>query len=679
MMKKLVLFVFAMMVVMTTMAQNRNVFLNESFDGEVMPEGWSIMELGTANWSISHTDNAGGIPNEVKFTYTPTFDGVSRLVTPPLDLTGVESVMFSFKFAFVAWLNSHVLGIATTSDGGATWHEAWSETFSEDVVSSIVEEVATVDMGQPNVQFCIFYSGHSLHFEKWYFDDIQIYTLEQLDLSLSSIHVAEVVPAGGLTVGINVENQGVETVTTVEASFEVDDQERVVETFEVDIPSHAEGTLYFNHPANLSPGDHNLSCRINLVNGEEDGVASNNECSMSVNAVFASPDRKPMIEHFSSSTCTPCVEVNEAMAAFCEANPGRFTYTKYQMNYPGGGDPYYTPECRVRGEYYHILGVPKCYLDAVDQYDAIVKQSVFEQHALQPAMMDVRGAFSVDGTVVTVSADIMPYIDTEARVYISVNEKETFGNVGTNGETVFHHIMMKMLPDAEGSTVSFVNGEVQHFEFSYDMALTHVEEMSDLEVAIWVQDYDTKEVFNSRYAFEYTEEHPYPVEGLMLTQDEQANENTMVVSWDTPNVGTPMGYDVYVNGVLVADNIAERTFAFSGESNLYYLVGVRAVYADDKTSVLSLAELTNTWSLDEVQAPLCMVYPNPANTQVCLEAEQGIESVMIYDEKGALLKMVLVNGKTVSMDLGSYHDGVYFFIIRLNDGMEMMKRVVVTH
>jgi len=678
-MKKSLLFMFALLFAMSATAQNRAILLNENFDGEAMPEGWSIMDLGAANWSISHTDNAGGVPNEVKFTYTPTFNGISRLVTPVLDLTGVESVMFSLKFAFIGYLNSHVLGIATTSDGGATWHEAWTETFSDDGVFSLVEEVATADMGQPNVQFCIFYNGYSFHFDKWYFDDIQIYTLEELDLGLSSIHVPEVVPTGGLTVGIDVTNHGLETVTMVEAAFEVDGQESVVETFEVDIPSFAGETLYFSHPANMTPGEHNLSCRINLVNGEEDGFAGNNESVMTVNAIIASPDRTPMIEHFSSSTCSPCVEVNEAMAAFCEANPGRFTYTKYQMNWPNGGDPYYTPECGVRGDYYHILGVPKCYLDAVDQYDAIVKQSVFDQHALQPALMDIRGTFSTDGTVINVSADIMPYINVEARVYISVNEKVTFGNVGTNGERVFHHIMMKMLPDAEGTTISFVDGEVQHLEFSYDMATTHVEEMSDLEVAIWVQDYDTKEVFNSRYAFEYTDEHPYPVRNLMLTQDEQASENTMVVTWDIPANGTPIGYDVYVNGELLANNIADTHFNFTAELGLYYIVGVRAVYTNDKTSTLSLVQMTNTWTVGEEQTQLCKAYPNPTCLTVSLEAEKNIQEVRIFDVLGAFVGNVTVQGTTVNIDMSPYQNGVYFLNIRLSDGTSAMQRIVLSH
>lgn len=74
------------------MAQNRAIILQESFNGSSLPSGWSTADLGTGNWSISSSQNAGGTPKEVKFTWSPQFNGTSRLVTPALDLSGVSRV-----------------------------------------------------------------------------------------------------------------------------------------------------------------------------------------------------------------------------------------------------------------------------------------------------------------------------------------------------------------------------------------------------------------------------------------------------------------------------------------------------------------------------------------------------------------------------------------------------------
>ena len=56
---------------------------------------------------------------------------------------------------------------------------------------------------------------------------------------------------------------------------------------------------------------------------------------------------------------------------------------------------------------------------------------------------------------------------------------------------------MFMLTGNEGLDTSFYAGQRQQYEFVYDMSTTNVEEMQDLEVAVWIQSYITKEVHNS--------------------------------------------------------------------------------------------------------------------------------------------------------------------------------------
>ena len=474
-------------------------------------------------------------------------------------------------------------------------------------------------------------------------------------------------------------NYGVTEVTSLQATYVVEGMEPVTETFEISLPSLGTTTVNFNTTTLLVPGSYNVNYSIDLVNGQEDDVASNNTYFKSVSVALGAAERKPMIEHFSSSTCGPCVSVNTAMLNFCNNNPGRFTYTKYQMNWPGSGDPYYTDEGGVRRTYYGVNAVPQCFLDGEDQGYAAVQQTVFDEHAERTAFMDIRGSFTVEGNIINVKADVMPYIDADARVFISVNEKETHNNVGGNGETSFHHVFMKMLPDAQGTAVSFKATELGQFEFTQDMSSTHVEEMSDLEVSIWVQNYNSKEMFNSRFAYEYTDEHPYPVEDLTLIQDEEAEENTMVASWNAPSLATPTGYDVYINNVLAAENTSELSFAFLGTLGTFYTVAVVARYGDDKTSVKVMTSLENTWSVDENEVSYCKLYPNPANTQVRIEAENSIENVKVYNVLGALVETIPANGKTVSVNLSQYSNGVYFFNIRQSNGTVSNQRVVVSH
>ena len=590
-MKKSLLFAFALLFATAMMAQNRAILVQESFDGSSLPSGWSI-DAHQNNWVVSASSNAGGTPNEMNLHWDPQFNGMTRLITPAVNLTGINSVIFSFKHALDNYSGGHALGIATSSDGGTTWNQGWTQTYSSSGSWAVSQEISTADMGQANVQFCIFFNDNSYNINDWYFDDITVFTLENLDLGLESVTLPAFIGSGTTFFGMKVFNYGSTTVTSVEATYQVEGRDPVTETFTVNIPSLGTETLTFNTTATLSPGDYNVSYSIDFVNGQQDDVAENNTMEKAVTVAIGSAEKIPMIEHFSSSTCGPCVSVNTQMLNFCNQNAGRFTYTKYQMNWPGNGDPYYTQEGGTRRTYYGVSAVPQCFLDGEDQGYAAVQQTVFDEHADRTAFFDVRGSFTVEGTTINVKADIMPYIDADARVFVSVNEKETHGNVGGNGETSFHHIFMKMLPDANGTTFTFAPCEGQHLEFTQDMSGTHVEEMSDLEVSIWVQNYNSKEMYNSRFAYEYTEVHPYPVENLTV-MNEAPLKGTMYAVWDAPANGNPIGYNVYVNNELVAENITETSYDFESQPDVFYVVGVVALYEDNMTSVKVLASASS--------------------------------------------------------------------------------------
>jgi hypothetical protein len=593
-MKKTILFALALFLATAMMAQNRATLLEESFDGSSIPSGWSVAGLGTSNWSISETDNAGGQANELHLNWSPEFNGLSRFVSPVINLTGQSSVVITFKHYLDNYSGSHTLGIATTSNGGTTWNQAWSQSYSTDGNYVVTQQITTADVGSANFRFCIFYNGNSYNYDHWYFDDIKVFTLENLDLAVTGTTMPDITSIGNLSVNMNVMNYGATPITSINASYEVSGMEPVTQTFNVNLASFSSTSLIFSVPAVIeAPGSYTVMLTINHVNGGNDDIAENNTFVKTISVPIGYVQRIPMIEHFSSSTCPPCVSVNTQMNTFCNNNAGRFTYTKYQMNWPGNGDPYYTAEGGVRRSYYAVTGVPNVFLDGVDFGSTAVDQSTFNQHASQAGFIDIRGSFSVEGNTIHIIADVMPYIDVDARVYISVNEKVTTGNVGTNGETSFHHVFMKMLPDGQGSTVALTASEIQRLEFTQDISSTNVEEMSDLEVSIWVQNYGSKHVYNSHFAYEYTNIHPYPVENLALAQ----NGNAMVATWNSPSLGNPTGYNVYVNNELVAENINNLSYSFPGEPNQYYVVGVTALYAGDKTSVKKVVGLLNNMSV----------------------------------------------------------------------------------
>lgn len=578
-MKRTLLFIAAILMSVSVFAQTRATFINEHFNGNSLPEGWQIIGQ-TSNWSVSATQNAGGEANEMKLDWSPQFNGMTRLVTPAVDLTGVTSVVVSFKHALDNYQGSNSIGVATSSDGGTTWNDGWTHSYNTSNSWAVMENITTADMGNDNVMFCIYFNGSSYNINDWYFDDIEIFTQENLDAQLATIDLNSVIGAGTKDIACTVTNKGVETVNEITMSYQIDNESAVVETFSLNLSTFQSAQLTFTEPVTFIPGTYNLTVSIEAVNGTSDDDPSNNSLEKTIGVSLGETQRIPMIEHFSSSTCGPCVSVNTTMLSLCNNNPGKFTYTKYQMNWPGNGDPYYTAEGGTRRTYYGVSAVPQCFLDGEDQGYAAVQQTVLDNHYNAPAFADVRGSFNVSGNTITVKVDFMAFYDLNtAKAFVTVNEKETHNNVGTNGETTFHHIFMKFLTAATGNAVNIPAGEYQHFEFTQDMSGTHVEEMTDLEVSAWIQEYGTKEMLNSHFLYEYTDIHPYPVQNLVVS----AEDGNLTATWEAPEGGNALSYNVYVNGEMV-QNTPDLAYSTTTTEE-FNVVAVEAVYTTDMTSV----------------------------------------------------------------------------------------------
>ena len=662
----------AILLVTTGLAQNRAVLLHESFDGNSLPNGWSVQGEGANNWVVSNTNHTGGTPNEMQLWTAPYFTGMARLVTPAIDLTGLNSVTFLFNHYYDHFYATNDMGIATSSDDGVTWNECWRHTYNSSAVYNIVESIESPDMGQPNVKFCIFVDTDSQQFIQWFFDDIEIVGNTALDLGLTRLAFPNTVAYGETNLAVRVRNYGTETITSVDMSYQIDDQAPVVESFAVNIPNMTDDVLAFSALVDLDLGEHDCLVKVLKVNGGEgDGNDENNELDETLTVVHAIGERKVMIESFSSATCGPCVATNQALHQLCEDYAGEFTFVKY----PTFGDRYNTAESDTRYNYYDVWGVPQAFLDGVDQGFNPIQPTNFEPMMDQVAFFNIRSSFSMQGSTIKVVTDIMPYMDVNARVFVSVNEKKTVNNTGSNGETEFFHVMMKMLPDAQGTQTTFVFGEEQHFEFEYDMASTHVEEMNDLEVAVWVQNHATKEIYNSRFAYEYTDEHPYSVQNLKAEEEEGVYCHCLLVSWDAPSQGTPTGYNVYVNNVLVAENVNETEYEYEYLPEKLYVIEVQALYGDDKTSVKQIVMFQETQSVVESENTGCKVYPNPSNGKFNLDFGEGQWSVEVFDITGRKVYEGRHDGQTV-IDLNQCPKGIYF-LKAMSEGREVTAKLTI--
>jgi len=302
-----------------------------------------------------------------------------------------------------------------------------------------------------------------------------------------------------------IQNFKSDTIRSLEIKWQADNGEEYAAVFDgLEIPSM--GVFEFEHPTPYVPvrGRHTLSVWISDVNGNgPDSRPENDRRSKELLIGSNSVEHKVLYEEFTSSTCSPCYVFNTQYfnESFLNQIEGKYNLIKYQMNWPGAGDPYYTPEGGTRRIYYGVTGVPTLFIDGDEGtfFDRIALRNDFNKHYAVPGLIDLQAFFDVDSVTKQVRVEVhgTPYISGHFRMHIAVVEKETRQNATTNGETRFFNVMMKMVPDASGIDVNLTDGEsfVETQEASLEG--THIEEYGDLAVIVFIQDHDTRRVFQS--------------------------------------------------------------------------------------------------------------------------------------------------------------------------------------
>lgn len=498
-MKKLSTFLIALLIAQISFAQT---FINEDFSSSTFPpNGWTIDGL-PAQWARSSTGNAGGESPEAKFTYTSA-NTTSRLVSPVIDLTGVNDLTLNFNHFYDYYAAGVSIGVATRS-GGSDWEVAWQQNPSGNV-GPLIQTVELTDIEAADFQFSIFISGNMYNVDFWFIDNIVLFVRQNLDAGIQSLNIPSYF-VGTQDVQGKIVNDGLETITSVDLNWSIDGGD--VNTTSYDDLSLTTGQTYTytaDQELTLDPGTYNFKIWVSNVNGGDDENPDNDTINKVLSVATQSIQRRPLFEEFTSSTCAPCASFNNSVFnPFIAANGDDIALIKYQMNWPGSGDPYYTAEGGVRRTYYGVSAVPQLFVEGTNtSTSSAAVNNAFNNGMANPAFIAIEGMHIIEGTTVTVEATINPFISlSDAVVHIVVIEEVTYDNVASNGETEFHHVMMKMLPDANGTTVDLTAGVNTVLSYSQDMASTNVEEMDDLMVVIFVQDNSNKGILQAAYSEE---------------------------------------------------------------------------------------------------------------------------------------------------------------------------------
>ncbi|MDO5509920.1 MAG: choice-of-anchor J domain-containing protein [Weeksellaceae bacterium] len=501
---------------MSTFAMGQVVF-SENFDSSnQFPAGWATFRgengLGTQqDWRIN--TQAGYSPPNSAFVQYENVPGVEPaedwMVTPLIDLTGLASPALTFMTAQLYAPDYGSIYQVRVSTASQTNHNdfaivaQWNET-----------QLGNVGVwGQKGVSLAD-YAGQQIYIafvmvqddgDNWYVDNVEVQNVESGGATLASINMNALNAPGNIPVSATLLNTGTTTITSFTAAYYVDGSFVASQEYTgVNIPFTSTYNFDFTQQYDAAPGAHTVQVVITHVNGVE------LETPISLDSTFAvatgSTERLALIEHFTSSTCDPCFNYNTNVfnPSFMNSYGDRFALIRYQMNWPIAGDPYYTAEGGVRRNYYGVNAVPELYVDsrAHSLGTANSLLTTINNANNIPGYVAIDATHTINGNEITVNTQLTPFIDGEYTVHVVVFENETTGNVRSNGETRFEHVMMKMMPNAQGTTVTFADGQPYSFSLTQDLSSTNIEEMDDLGVVVFVQHNAQRTILNSGYSEE---------------------------------------------------------------------------------------------------------------------------------------------------------------------------------
>lgn len=239
---------------------------------------------------------------------------------------------------------------------------------------------------------------------------------------------------------------------------------------------------------------------------------------LSANALYSQATRLVLFEHFTQASCGPCASQNPPFAALLATNTSKAVKIAYQTSWPGT-DPMNAAnpsEVATRRSYYGVNSVPnvrnasmfaagtspanitQSQIDA--RYNLTPDMSVILTHQLTSGYDSVQIAVSVSNsstsTLTSGSAGSL-------KLHLAlVEETINYSSApGSNGETVFHNVMRKMIPNANGTTLSdtWTAGQNQTYQFTIPLP-SYIANLGEIAFVAFVQDDSNKDIKNAAFS-----------------------------------------------------------------------------------------------------------------------------------------------------------------------------------
>lgn len=235
---------------------------------------------------------------------------------------------------------------------------------------------------------------------------------------------------------------------------------------------------------------------------------------LSLDCQMLNAQKTVLIEQFTNSGCPPCAVSSPPVFNFVANNPSKVVAIAYHTSFPYNDSMYFENpvESNARVSYYGVITVPFSVVDG-NYYQNVssaflpvitttvnARASTTEKYAITSLKTTLTGSL-LETDLLFESLDSTNVIDSLIAQVVVTEEnvlKSSYAaSPGANSETEYKYVMRKMLPDQHG-TMLLNKGLGQKDTLRVNWTLQKIKNTSQLRVVVFIQDKNTKEVYNAR-------------------------------------------------------------------------------------------------------------------------------------------------------------------------------------
>ncbi|MCF8241534.1 MAG: Omp28-related outer membrane protein [Melioribacteraceae bacterium] len=262
----------------------------------------------------------------------------------------------------------------------------------------------------------------------------------------------------------------------------------------------------------LLAGTHNVSVELEDYNKVSRTVSTDEITDFELEFVLTPINllKTVIMEDFANVSCVPCVTSNKIIEQLANHTYGRnrVAVIKYPTNFPFPNDPFYLHAGSFaddRISYYNILAAPTIVIDGIQKPLSLdsndIKNSIDERMLLTSKFtLSVDDSLQGDQIFANVKIIYWGGIDDASNLLLRTVITET--NIifeeppGSNGETIFHDVMRRILVPESPINFSMLQSDIPT-EIKLSTTISSSWNRENLNVVVFIQDAVTKEVYQA--------------------------------------------------------------------------------------------------------------------------------------------------------------------------------------